>query len=157
LLLLSHQPAHQPHPARPAQDQIPLPTARSLAFDIYRGIVWGDFDQELGIAGALAPAALGFIPVLGTLAALRDLLACLGQRDRLGIVLNLVALFPVLGGFAKTADALHTVHRYHRAVQRRARRAQLGAAYQSDRAPASSYSERPARRGGCAALGVSLL
>jgi hypothetical protein len=149
---LLQQPALPP---RPAHRSVPEPAARSLAFDIYRGLVWGDFDQDLGVAGALAPAVVGFIPVLGTLAALRDLLACLGQRDLLGIVLNLLAIFPVLGGLAKTADALHTLHRYHRATQRRARRMQLAAADYTDQVPASS--ERHARRSGCAALGLSLL
>lgn len=148
-----HQPAR---PERPTHAPVPKPAARSLAFDIYRGVMWGDFDQDLGVAGVLATAVIGFVPVAGTLAALRDLLACLGQRDLLGIVLNLLALFPVLGGLAKTADALHTLHRYHRAAQRRAQRVQLGAASQdSDRVLASS--ERQARQGGCASVGLSLL
>ncbi len=132
--------------------------ARSLAFDLYRGVVWGDCDLELGVAGSLAQAAVGYIPVVGTLAALRDLLACLGQRDRLGIVLNLLALFPVAGGLAKTTDALHTIHRYHRRVQRRARRTQHVAAYRAVQAPGSVVSvEHRAHRSGCASLVLSLM
>jgi hypothetical protein len=128
------------------------PVSRSLALDLYRGVVWGDFDAQLGVAGAIAQSAVGFIPVVGTIAALRDLLACLGQRDLLGVVLNLLAAFPVFGGLAKTADALHTVHRYHRAAQRRKERALEGAGYQAYRAsPAAS------RRGGWASLWLSLL
>ncbi len=141
--------------------------ARSLAFDLYRGVVWGDCDLELGVAGSLAQAAVGYIPVVGTLAALRDLLACLGQRDRLGIVLNLLALFPVAGGLAKTTDALHTIHRYHRRVQRRARRTQHVAAYRAVQAPAAigaigavgavAHDTHRAHRSGCASLVLSLM
>lgn len=107
----------------------PEPPSRGLAVDLFRGVVVGDFDQQLGAAGAAAQSVVGFIPVVGTLAALRDLLACIGQRDALGIVLNLLAIFPVFGGLAKTADALHALHRYQRASQRRKQRAMNGGAY----------------------------
>ncbi len=107
----------------------PEPSSRGLAVDLFRGVVVGDFDQQLGAAGATAQSVVGFIPVVGTLAALRDLLACIGQRDALGIVLNLLAIFPVFGGLAKTADALHALHRYQRASQRRKQRAINGGAY----------------------------
>ena len=98
-------------PMSPAQQHSGVPStaraapapqpARSMMLDLYRGAVWGDFDQDLGVAGAAAQSTIGFIPVAGTLAALRDLFACLGQRDPLGVILNLLAIFPVLGGFAK--------------------------------------------------------
>jgi hypothetical protein len=138
-----HQHATAPRTVRPA------PPPRSLALDLYRGVIWGDFDRDLGAAGATAQALVGFIPAVGTLTALRDLLACIGQRDPLGIVLNILAAFPVLGGFAKIADALHTVHRYQRAAQRRKQRTLAGAA---------SPSQAPiARRNGWASFGLSLL
>jgi hypothetical protein len=126
---------------------MPTPAARSLAFDLYRGVVWGDFDLQLGVAGAIAQSVIGFVPGVGTITALRDLLACLGQRDLLGIVLNILAAFPVFGGLAKTTDALHTLHRYHRAAQRRKQRAMDGWVYQA----------HGPHRSGWASFGLSLL
>jgi len=130
-----------------SQPLMVVPAPRSLARDIYRGAIWGDFDRELEVAGALTQAAIGFIPVVGTVAALRDLIACIGRRDLLGIVLNMFAAIPVFGGLAKTADALHTLHRYNQASERRRNRQVYGAVYQ----------ERAPRRSGWAAFGLSLL
>jgi hypothetical protein len=66
-----------------------------------------------------------------------------------------------VGGLAKTVDALHTLHRSHRATQRRARRTPRAAAYAAEQVPASpaspACSAHPARRSGCAALGLCLL
>ena len=123
------------------------PARRSLAFDLYRGTVWGDFDRDLGASGAVAQSIVGFVPVVGTVAAFRDLIACIGQRDGLGVILNTLAIFPVFGGFAKVADALHTMHRFHRASQRRNQHAAEGDVYQP---PAP-------RRSGWASFGLSLL
>lgn len=139
----------------PIRSESPHRPARSLALDLYRGVVWGDFDQDLGVAGAAAQSTVGFIPLAGTLAALRDLMACIGQRDPLGAFLNLLAIFPVLGGFAKIADAVHTVHRYHRAAQRRKQRALGSLAYQP-----SAFAPpipRRRRRSGWASFGLALL
>jgi hypothetical protein len=146
------------------QQVIPPPTARpvsarrGLALDLFRGIVWGDFDRQLGVAGATAQSAIGFIPVVGTIAALRDLLACIGQGDPLGIFLNLLAIFPVFGGLAKTADAVHALHHYHRASQRRKYGAMDGTAYQPyyQAYPAPAPAPVP-HRSGWASLGLSLL
>jgi hypothetical protein len=122
----------QRHTADPlaVRPEHPLRPSRSLARDLYRGVTWGDFDQELGTAGAVAQSSVGFIPIAGTIAALRDLIACIGQRDPLGVLLNILAIFPVLGGFAKIADAAHTLHRYHRAARRRKQRAHASRMYQ---------------------------
>ena len=151
-------------PTRPAQQHASVPNAsraaplpqpaRSMMLDLYRGAVWGDFDQDLGVAGAAAQSTIGFIPVAGTLAALRDLFACIGQRDPLGIVLNLLAIFPVLGGFAKVADAVHTLHRYHRAAKRRRQRALRSSVYPST---PIAYSGSQRRRSRWASFGLSLL
>jgi hypothetical protein len=132
----------------------PPQPARSIMLDLYRGAVWGDFDQDLGVAGAAAQSTIGFVPVAGTLAALRDLFACIGQRDPLGIVLNLLAIFPVLGGFAKVADAVHTLHRYHRAAKRRRQRALRDALYPSTLGGSPSAQRR---RSGWATFALSLL
>lgn len=146
-----------------------LSPPRGLVSDLFRGAILGDFDQRLGPVGAAAQSAVGFIPVAGTLAALRDLLACIGQRDPLGIVLNLLAIFPVVGGLAKTADALHALHRYQRAAQRRDQEARSWQAYQQPasqgNAPYQGYSPSGAaatasggaRRSGWASFGLSLL
>lgn len=136
-------------PPHPYLQHASVPPARSLALDVYRGVVWGDFDRDLGTGGAIAQATVGFIPVAGTIAALRDLIACTEQRDGLGMVLNFFAVFPVLGGFAKIADALHTMHRYRRSAQRRKQRA-AGSAIDHEKVPV-------ARRSGWASFGRSLL
>jgi hypothetical protein len=131
-----------------SQPMMVIPAQRSIALDMYRGAIWGDFDRELEVAGALTQAAIGFIPVVGTVAALRDLIACIGRRDLLGIVLNMLAAIPVFGGVAKTADALHTLHRYRQASERRRNRQSYGVTYVEPAAP---------RRNGWAAFGLSLL
>lgn len=133
---------------QPAQPSMVLPAPRPLAYDIYRGAIWGDFDIEMGVAGAVTQAAVGFIPGVGTVTAVRDLIACIGRRDLLGIVLNMFAAIPVFGGVAKTADALHTLHRYRQASERRQQRATYGATYREPQAPT---------RNGWAAFGLSLL
>jgi len=135
--LMAAPPPAQAH----AHAAAPVVVTRGLVFDVYRGVVWGDFDQDLRVGGAVAQAVVGFVPVVGTITAVRDLLACLRQRDLLGIVLNLLALFPVLGGLAKTADALHTIHRYHRATRRRHEAA----------------GAQRAHRRGCVSLALTLL
>ena len=95
----------------------PLPTRPkySLIGDIYRGAVWGDFSPSIGIPGAITQALLGYVPVVGTATALRDALADWRLHDGVGLILNIFAAFPVLGGLAKTADVLHVLHRLHRA------------------------------------------
>jgi hypothetical protein len=130
------------------QPVMAIPASRSVALDIYRGAIWGDFDRDLEVAGALTQAAVGFIPGVGTVCALRDLIACIGRRDLLGIVLNMLAAIPVFGGLAKTADALHTIHRYRQASERRRQRQTYGAMYVEPAVPA---------RNGWASFGLSLL
>jgi hypothetical protein len=132
----------------------PAPAARSLAFNLYRGVVWGDFDLQLGVTGAIAQSVIGFVPGVGTITALRDLIACLRQRDLLGILLNILAAFPVFGGLAKTADALHTLHRYQRAAQRRKQRALDGWAYQTYQTYQTYRAPGP-HRSGWASFGLS--
>ncbi len=131
-----------------SQPMMVIPAPRSLALDIYRGAIWGDFDRDLEVGGAVTQAAVGFIPGVGTVCALRDLIACIGRRDLLGIVLNMFAAIPVFGGLAKTADALHTIHRYRQASDRRKQRQTYGAMYVEPAAPA---------RNGWATFGLSLL
>lgn len=84
--------------------------------DVWRGAVLGDFAPRLGLAGAVTQAALGYIPLVGEVCAVRDGIADWRQRDRLGVVLNVLALVPVFGGFAKTVDVLHSTHRIGRAI-----------------------------------------
>lgn len=77
-----------------------------LLLDIYRGAVHGDYSRHLGVAGYITQAVCSFIPVFGQLCAVRDLFADLRKRDRLGALLNFLALVPVLGGFPKTLRIL---------------------------------------------------
>ncbi|MGZ3584030.1 MAG: hypothetical protein ACXWP6_15440, partial [Ktedonobacterales bacterium] len=73
-----------------------------LLLDIYRGAVHGDYSRHLGVAGYITQAVCSFIPVFGQLCALRDIFANLRKRDRLGALLNFLALVPVVGGLPKT-------------------------------------------------------
>jgi hypothetical protein len=79
--------------------------------DVFGGAVLGDFATEVHLPGAVTHAALGFVPVIGTVTALRDFVACWLDADGLGMVLNLLAVMPVFGGVPKTLDVLHGVHR----------------------------------------------
>lgn len=86
-------------------------TRPPLLLDIYRGAVHGDYSRRLGVAGYLTQAVCSFIPVFGQLCALRDLLADLSKRDRIGALLNFLALIPVVGGLPKTIRILGNVMR----------------------------------------------
>jgi hypothetical protein len=107
--------------AESAVATLPVATERhySLARDLYRGAFLGDFAATIGIPGAVTQALLGYVPVVGTITALRDAVADWRLHDVAGIFLNILAAFPVLGGLAKTADVLHAVHRLHRAYSTR--------------------------------------
>jgi len=116
--------------------------------DVVRGAMLGDFATEVHLPGAVTHAALGFVPGIGTVMAVRDLVACWLDADWLGMVLNLLAVMPVIGGVPKTVDVLHGVHRVHRQMQRSARRKESGVTPQEIR-------RRRARR--LRAFGMSLL
>jgi hypothetical protein len=77
--------------------------------DILKGMLIGDFADNLGAAGYLTQGIFAFIPIIGTCCAARDLLANLGKGDRGGVIVNAIALLPVLGGVPKTTRALHSV------------------------------------------------
>ena len=77
--------------------------------DILKGMLIGDFADNLGAAGYLTQGILGFIPIIGTCCAARDLLANVGKGDRGGVILNAIALLPVLGGISKLARALRSM------------------------------------------------
>ncbi|HEX9037405.1 MAG TPA: hypothetical protein VF808_10490 [Ktedonobacterales bacterium] len=99
------------------------PYRRSFLGDVAAGALYGDFAQDLRIPGALTQIVLSFLPLIGTLCAVRDLVADMRHRDRVGIVLNFFALAPVLGGVSKTLEVLrafaHVGHAYR--VTRRSR------------------------------------
>jgi hypothetical protein len=116
--------------------------------DIFRGAVLGDFATEVHLSGAVTHAALGFVPGIGTVLAIRDLVACWLDADWLGMVLNLLAVMPVLGGVPKAVDVLHGVHRVHRQMRRSTRRKESGVTPQEIR-------RRRGRR--LRAFGMSLL
>ena len=82
------------------------PDRTPLLLDIYLGAVHGDYARQLGVAGYLTQAGCSFIPVVGQICALRDLVADLRKRDRIGALLNFLALVPVIGGFPKTLRIL---------------------------------------------------
>jgi hypothetical protein len=81
-----------------------------LLRDIFNGAFRGDFAEDLGLAGIVTQILLGYVPVVGTLCAIRDYLADRRSGDRLGVWLNILAVIPVFGGFPKTAEVLeHTL------------------------------------------------
>jgi hypothetical protein len=77
--------------------------------DILKGMLIGDYAENLGAAGYLTQGILGFIPIIGTCCAARDLLANMGKGDREGVILNAIALLPVLGGISKLTRALRSI------------------------------------------------
>jgi hypothetical protein len=86
--------------------------------DIFRATLLGDFALDLGLAGAITQVALACTPVIGALCAVRDMAADFSHRDRLGFLLNLLVLIPVLGGIAKTIDVIHNSQRVGNALVR---------------------------------------
>lgn len=86
----------------------------SIGRDIMQGAFLGDYAPALGLPGAVTQVALSFVPVVGTLCALRDAQADRVRRDRPGVVLNLLAALPVFGGIAKTAEVLRHAQRLKR-------------------------------------------
>jgi hypothetical protein len=99
---------------------------RSFVGDISAGLFLGDFAHELGLPGAVTQIVISFVPLIGSICAVRDLTADLRHHDHLGAALNALALTPVLGGFSKTFEVIrntahvgHAVHTAHQQAQRR--------------------------------------
>ena len=93
--------------------------------DILRGALLGDFALDLGLAGAITQVALAYTPVVGDICSIRDMVGDLYHRDKLGFLLSMLALVPVLGGIAKTIDVIHNTRRVgHALVRSRQRRVQ---------------------------------
>ena|GEM_PF-5949923 len=85
-----------------------------LFLDLYRGIIKGAYAiHTLHLPGMLAWIAMGFVPGLGTIFAVRDGLYCLEVKDRGGLFLNLIGLLPFMKGFSNIMDVAF-VHRVHR-------------------------------------------
>lgn len=124
---------------------------RSLIVDVYNGAVHGDFAPELGFAGITTQVICGFIPVIGTLCALRDFNACRRYHDGLGMVLNGFSLIPFFGGLPKLAEVargarhyaegLHAVHSVQHGLAGRQRPAAAGSLPAAHRPnPAAAFS-----------------
>jgi hypothetical protein len=89
-----------------------LPAERrhySFFANVYLGMVRGDYAPDMGLIGRAVQMVMGFIPVIGTICAFRDFMADRRLGDRLGMLLNFLALIPFLGGFPKTAAVIHSV------------------------------------------------
>ena len=82
--------------------------------DMARGAFQGDFAPQLGLPGAATQVALSFVPVVGTLCALRDAAADRRRGDRPGVMLNLMSALPGVGGLAKTAEVVRHAKRLKR-------------------------------------------
>lgn len=98
---------------------------RSFVGDITAGLFLGDFARDLGLPGAVTQITVSFIPLVGSTCAVRDLIADLRHRDRIGALLNVLALTPILGGFSKTFEVIrslsHVGHAAHIAHEQRER------------------------------------
>jgi hypothetical protein len=77
--------------------------------DIALGALVGDFAKVLGVPGYLTQGILGFVPVVGTCCAARDLLANWAKRDGKGVLLNAISLVPVAGGISKMAHVMRGI------------------------------------------------
>lgn len=86
--------------------------------DILRGALLGDFAMDLGLAGAVTQVVLAYTPLVGDICALRDMAGDLYHRDKVGFLLSVAALVPVLGGIAKTVDVIHNTRRVGQAYVR---------------------------------------
>src|SRR5215510_10409343 len=73
-----------------AMVQTPQQERIRLFPDIIKGAFLGDYANRLGIAGAITQAILFYIPVVGTLCAMRDYFASRRRRDNLSAFLNLL-------------------------------------------------------------------
>lgn len=104
---------HQSRPYRAAN------AAPSKAWwrDVIDGAMLGDFAQALGLPGTITQVALSFIPVVGTLGAVRDTIANWRQRDWVNVLLNMLVLVPFLGGFAKVVEVIRHTRRVGRALR----------------------------------------
>jgi hypothetical protein len=96
----------------------------SLLGEVWNGAVRGDFARNVGLVGGLTQIGIGFLPIIGTLAAMRDIVADLKYRDHLGCLFNGLALIPIVGGFSKTMDVLHLMAHAGHAVHISQRRKQ---------------------------------
>lgn len=74
--------------------------------------------MNLGLAGAVTQVILAYTPVVGDICALRDMAGDIYHRDRVGFLLSVAALIPVLGGIAKTIDVIHNTRRVGQAYIR---------------------------------------
>lgn len=84
--------------------------------DMWRGAVYGARAADrLGPLGIFAWILTGFVPVLGTLVALRDAQYAWKVRDGWSLFFNLLGLLPFVKGFA-TVAVLARVKRYHRVI-----------------------------------------
>jgi hypothetical protein len=122
-----------------------VPTAPYRLFlDLWRGAIDGAYAiDDLHAPGAFVWILLGFVPGVGTLAALRDGYYSLEVREWGAFLLNLLGLIPFVKGFANIAQLAslhrlsHTAHvthqvarvaRHQRALRRASRSMQRSAA-----------------------------
>jgi hypothetical protein len=115
-----------PAPALPASAGRRPARRRSFVGDVSAGLFFGDFARDLGLPGAITQVAVSFVPLLGSICALRDLTADLRRHDHIGAALNALALTPIVGGFSKTFEVIrstahvgHAVHISHQQAQRK--------------------------------------
>jgi len=82
-----------------------------LFLDLYRGVAHGAYAiDDLHAPGLLVWILMGFVPGVGTLAALRDGYYSLEVREWGALLLNLLGLIPFIKGFANIAH-LASLHR----------------------------------------------
>lgn len=97
-------------------DAAPMGTVQTVPYrfflDLYRGAVRGAYAiDDLHAPGLLVWILMGFVPGVGTLAAMRDGYYSLEVREWGALLLNLLGLIPFIKGFANIAD-LAMLHRF---------------------------------------------
>jgi hypothetical protein len=116
--LLAEEPRTDPGDGDDAVSMGTVQTAPyNLFLDLYWGIARGAYAiDDLHAPGLLVWILMGFVPGVGTLAALRDGYYSLEVREWGALLLNLLGLIPFIKGFANIAH-LASLHRFHHTAQ----------------------------------------
>jgi hypothetical protein len=126
-----------------------------LLADLSRGLVQGAYAiQDLRAPGLVVWILVGFVPVLGTLAAIRDAYYSLEVRDVIAFLFNLLGLLPFMKGLANIMQVsrLHRIHRTAQAVHKVARVARHGRMVRTGRHKAASVITGVSHEVGAVAL-----
>ncbi|HEV2238738.1 MAG TPA: hypothetical protein VGR57_18920 [Ktedonobacterales bacterium] len=90
------------------------PRKYHLSLDLWRGVFAGAYAiEDMRAPGLLAWIAVGFVPVIGSLAAVRDAYYSFEVREWSALVLNLLGILPFMKGVTNVLEVAH-LHQLHR-------------------------------------------